>query len=144
MKTEISTYLTLRYPDQVGLKLCYVDADRAYFTSDMAKQWGDDWNDAPYEHNAGEPYDRDTTVFVVKIQADHLSRPCDECNNSPYSVEMINNRRIPWLRMSEWYTADYESPAGDPVALPGDTLLQFIANVRKAGGEVFLPVGSLV
>jgi hypothetical protein len=57
---------------------------------------------------------------------------------------MINNRRIPWLRMSEWYTADYESLAGDPVALPGDTLLQFIDNVRKAGGEVFLPVGSLL
>lgn len=38
--------------------LCYVDGPWAYFTTQpLAKQWGDDWNDAPYEHNAGEPYE---------------------------------------------------------------------------------------
>ena len=25
----------------------------AFFTPVFDKQWGDDWNDAPYEHNAG-------------------------------------------------------------------------------------------
>ena len=39
------------------LRLCYIDSKCAYFTSqEIDKQWGDDWNDAPYEHNAGEPY----------------------------------------------------------------------------------------
>ena len=33
-----------------------------YFTSDMAAQWGDDWDDRPYEHNAGKPYETHTTV----------------------------------------------------------------------------------
>ena len=38
--------------------LCYVDEPWAYFTTqDLDKQWGDDWNDAPYEHNAGTPYE---------------------------------------------------------------------------------------
>ena len=40
-----------------GLVLCYVYGPWAYFTSrPLSEQWGDDWNDAPYEHNAGEPY----------------------------------------------------------------------------------------
>lgn len=34
-------------------KLCYVDDGFAYFTTKpLTEQWGDDWNDAPYEHNA--------------------------------------------------------------------------------------------
>lgn len=37
-------------------KLCYVSHGRAYFVEDFENAWGDDWNDAPYEHNAGEPY----------------------------------------------------------------------------------------
>lgn len=38
-------------------RLCYVEGDWAYFTTQpLDKQWGDDWDDAPYEHNAGEPY----------------------------------------------------------------------------------------
>ena len=32
----------------------------AYFTPiSLDKQWGDDWNDTPFEHNAGIPYDND-------------------------------------------------------------------------------------
>jgi len=38
-------------------RLCYVDLPWVYFTTqDLDKQWGDDWDDAPYEHNAEEPY----------------------------------------------------------------------------------------
>ncbi len=37
--------------------LCYVDEPWAYFTpAALTDQWGDDWNDTPYEHNAEEPY----------------------------------------------------------------------------------------
>ena len=28
-----------------------------YTTNSLDKQWGDDWNDSPYEHNAGIPYE---------------------------------------------------------------------------------------
>ena len=38
-------------------KLCYVSNGVLYFTNkELSEQWGDDWNDHPYEHNAGEPY----------------------------------------------------------------------------------------
>jgi hypothetical protein len=43
-------------------KLCYVetcedDAVTCYFTTaPLNEQWGDDWNDTPFEHNAGTPY----------------------------------------------------------------------------------------
>jgi hypothetical protein len=41
-------------PDAV---LCYLEDGVAYFTTqDLATQWGDDWNDYPYQHNAGTPY----------------------------------------------------------------------------------------
>lgn len=39
-------------------KLCYISENIAYFTTlPLSEQWGDDWNDAPYEHNAGPPYE---------------------------------------------------------------------------------------
>jgi hypothetical protein len=39
-------------------RLCYVNGPFAYFTTkEVSEQWGDDWNDAPYEHNAGKPYE---------------------------------------------------------------------------------------
>jgi hypothetical protein len=41
-----------------ALVLCYVDGPWAYFTTQpLREQWGDDWSDAPYEHNAGPPYE---------------------------------------------------------------------------------------
>ena len=52
----------------LNYKLCYVDSDEyfdapmtLYFTEleDVTEQWGDDWDDAPYEHNAGTPYEND-------------------------------------------------------------------------------------
>ena len=37
--------------------LCYIEGPWAYFTTrPLADQCGDDWDDAPYEHNAGWPY----------------------------------------------------------------------------------------
>lgn len=37
-------------------RLCYVDGGVLYFTDDIKTQWGDDWNDAPADCNAGAPY----------------------------------------------------------------------------------------
>lgn len=55
-------------------RLCYLEAGVMYFTDDIHNVCGDDWDDVPYEHNAGEPYER-----------------------GEYSVEEINNGAIPWL-----------------------------------------------
>lgn len=84
-------------------RLCYVDGNKAYFTRiPMEKQWGDDWDDAPYEHNAGEPYvEHEHDVIAVYVETGNncseLRTPCYGFTNSPYSVKSINNREVPWI-----------------------------------------------
>ena len=38
-------------------RLCFKKGMILYFTDNFDKQWGDDWNDAPLDCNAGIPYD---------------------------------------------------------------------------------------
>lgn len=38
-------------------RLCYVHGNVMYFTDDIRTQWGDDWDDAPADDNAGPPYE---------------------------------------------------------------------------------------
>ena len=87
-------------------KLCYVKQEddylnliTLYFTNDMEKQWGDDWDDIPYEYNAGEPYEHETDVFsiIVNTNWEDIITPCTEYLNSPYSVKDINKGIIPWI-----------------------------------------------
>ena len=61
------------------LKLCYLENNIMYFTSDIDNQWGDDWDSRPYKCNA-VPH----------------TMPCSFYINSPYSAQDINNRIIPW------------------------------------------------
>jgi hypothetical protein len=80
----------------------------AYFTPlPLSKQWGDDWNDAPYECNAGAPYDHGDNADAVEILVvpfavsgawDIVKEPKDWGGiNSPWSIEDINKGIIPWL-----------------------------------------------
>lgn len=106
-------------------KLCYVERDddkydadeeithygyRLYFTpTRMTDQWGDDWDDAPYEHNAGTPCDdyyneknerKETTITVLQLWVkaeDWLLLPCDITYCSPWSVADINSGAVAWL-----------------------------------------------
>ena len=49
--------LQMKTTDIVPGVLCYVDGPWAWFTTQkLFDQWGDDWDDAPYECNAGDPY----------------------------------------------------------------------------------------
>jgi hypothetical protein len=75
-------------------KLVYVSREgEAYFVT-HDRPWGDDWNDAPYEHNAGPPYGE----FVrVQLPLWYVRLPCTGFVNSPYSVEQINAKGIPWV-----------------------------------------------
>ena len=63
--------------------------------------WGDDWDDSPYEHNAGEPYGE---YIKVVIQGEFMT-PNYGNINSRYSVESINKGAIPWLR--SFYNVNY-------------------------------------
>lgn len=95
-------------------RLCYIDHEShmMYFTDDMEHVWGDDWDDAPYEDNAGEPYRRTAkspehgTGLIRAVRYEDwgegasvhwLSEP-HETYGRCLSVEEINKKRqIPWL-----------------------------------------------
>lgn len=76
----------------------------AYFTpSNLFDQWGDDWDDKPYEHNSGIPYeDIKKGVEILRIpfylDPNYTKYPSSYgSGNSPFSVEMINKGAIPWI-----------------------------------------------
>lgn len=112
--------------------LCFVKDCWAYFTTKpLSEQWGDDWNDAPYEHNAGTPYgDSQNQITKLAWEAD-LDQPCDSYRNSPYSVEQINARAVDWLASPSYVK-------GPKIVIPaGTTLSQFKELVERAGGSIY-------
>lgn len=128
--------------EQLDAVLCYVEDNKAFFTTcPLDKQWGDDWNDAPYEHNAEEPYGWaehcDIEPYgIVKVCFDHhyFEQPRDGHLNSPFSVEAINRGDIAWLRPG------WNCPKGWKPIYAGTTLRDFIKMVTDAGAAVYLPV----
>ena len=122
-------------------RLCYVEDQCACFTDNFEEQWGDDWNDAPYEHNAGWPYaateDRDPRQGEGHITRVYFEGPFNEphfdYNNSPYTVEQINQGEVPWLKASFFTSHDISIMAGTSVR-------DFIAAVYAAGGLVYMEI----
>jgi len=129
------------------LRLCYVDGrDRfAWFTSiPLVDQWGDDWNDAPYEHNAGEPYSTHkegserVEHHLVKVAWDGpYETPAEQAGiNSMWSVERINGGSIAWLIPTKWGVT--EGADVKPIHT-GASLVDFVIALEKAGGYAYLP-----
>lgn len=119
--------------------LCYVDECFAWFTTRaLPEQWGDDWNDAPYECNAGRPVGplpgsgEQWKVFKVAVVSD-LETPCAAHFNSPWSVEQINAGEVPWLADPKW------SSRGARI-MAGTTFKDFVQQILAYGGHVFVPV----
>lgn len=111
--------------------LCYVEGRAAYFTTaPLQEQWGDDWNDAPYEHNAGTPYGKDGVTISVVYFESNLQTPDCEHVNSPWSVEDINACKVAWLR----------GPDRMPVVWAGATFEEFRTAIEERGGTVFVPL----
>jgi hypothetical protein len=121
-------------------KLCYIKDSFAYFTTQsLSEQWGDDWDDAPYEHNAGDPYyydehDRKEGLEpweIYKVAWDgNFFLPCDYVLNSRWSVRDINSGAIAWLQ-SEPYSKN-------PIAIPaGTTLDKFCELIDYGDGAVY-------
>ena len=141
----------MRQADYDEYKLCYVDGHKAWFTNNFEKQWGDDWNDAPYEHNAGLPYDHWSELiednedrFKRKYKSHEIKHkvlyfetadwdevlPCDNFSNSPYSVEAINKQAVAWIHTDKYNI------------LAGTTIEEFIDIIEKHGGTIYLPRGK--
>lgn len=138
-----------------NFKLCYIDNhNTAYFTTqELSLQTGDDWNDIPYEHNAGTPYaphiryyadghtekmpeywNEDGTpkweLYHLKFDCWNLETPAARHYNSPYSVDMINAGAVAWLS---------GKVDGNPIAIQaGASIEEFKQKVRQAGGFIYI------
>lgn len=70
-----------------------------FYLGKNGKQWGDDWDDAPYEHNAGRVYDEfieDHEDLAVPFDWE-VEQPGDRYNNSPYTKKDMVQRKVPCL-----------------------------------------------
>lgn len=122
-------------------RLCYVRSGWAWFTTaPLDQQWGDDWNDAPYEHNCGDPYAWHPSevhpmepyeLLKVAFEAD-MDEPDDGYSNSPYSVQAINRGDVAWLRPTRWGPVEGAMPIH-----AGVTLEEFKRLIWLNGGDVY-------
>ena len=64
---------------------------------DLDSWYGDDWNDTPYEHNAGQVYDEfvERTVDIVFPFDDLVLEPSDGTMNSDWCKDDMVGRRVP-------------------------------------------------
>lgn len=127
----------------MNARLCYIRVNIAYFTTrnPWKEQTGDDWDDAPYQYNAGPPYewhkglDKDKKrweiIRIAFLSAD-LMTPEEFYVNADYSVDEINNGVIPWLFSPAWVSEGVKIFAGETISC-------VIKKLEKAGAEVFLP-----
>lgn len=116
--------------------LCFVKEPWAYFTTQsLKKQWGDDWNDAPYEHNAGEPYlphGDEKSWEIIKVAWDgDFDTPDSYVANTNWSVEDINNKCVPWLASASFMDRRICIWAGTRLPV-------FKKLIKKGGGDVYL------
>lgn len=73
---------------------------RFYLGEDSLTDWyGDDWDDCPYEHNAGEVYERFVAGHAdIAFSFDKLVlEPCDGAWNSDYTKEDMIKRLVPCI-----------------------------------------------
>lgn len=113
--------------------LCYIEDNFAYFTNNLKDQWGDDWDDKPYEHNAGPPYENDEFKITKLAFQSELETPAERSGlNSLYSVQDINAKKTPWL------SGETYNPIKSIEIYAGTTVEEFIDVILNSGGEIYL------
>lgn len=70
-----------------------------FFIGGSTEYWGDDWNDMPYDCNAGKVYDEYVTGYRdVYFPYDWMVlEPCDGETNCDYSKEDMKKRKVPCI-----------------------------------------------
>ena len=70
-----------------------------FFLGHNGDQWGDDWNDYPYEYNAGEVSDQYVSAIVdVAFPFQYyVIEPADGCDDSHYCKKDFIDRYAPCL-----------------------------------------------
>lgn len=140
-------------------RLCYIKnvndttIIKLYFTElqDVTKQWGDDWDDIPYEHNAEPPYENDYDSSQIKLVKGieiypkidiykmflvsksclvNIYTPCANTLNSCYSVKNINDKVVPWLTIVKDKEKEF--------VYAGTTVSDFIKIIQKYKDDIDL------
>ena len=90
---------------------CFGNVVRFYYTDNLGLEhwWGDDWNDCPYEHNAGEVYPEYCDgYFEIAFPSSYVvDEPCVGHLNSPYSKEDMEDRRVPMIAARRFEKDDW-------------------------------------
>lgn len=81
-----------------------------FYLGENGKQWGDDWDDAPYEHNAERVYDEFVKgycdiVFDFDCEVDELNESL-EVANTIYCKDDMRKRAIYYMKIKK--IGDYE------------------------------------
>ena len=75
-------------------KLCYIENNLMYFTDNIEQVHGDDWNDAPYEHNATPPFNEYVREIIAYEPTWEITQACDRAS---YCILDVNRGAVPWL-----------------------------------------------
>ena len=95
---------------------------RLFLGTPDVQAWGDDWNDTPYEHNAGTVYEEYVTATLdVAFDFDaYVSEPRDGHLNSPWCKQDMQLHAVPCIatllldngRRDDWrYEDDFQQVA---------------------------------
>lgn len=93
---------------------CFGNIIKLYLGETVNGIYGDDWNDIPYEHNAGTVYDKfyTDTVEIAFPLSTSVYEPCYGYSNSPYCKKDFLFRKVPFLLFGQldesWEYHDYE------------------------------------
>lgn len=111
---------------------------RFYLGKDDLEDWhGDDWNDVPYEHNAGRVYDEFISGHIdIAFPFDAVVlEPCNGVMNSPWSKDDMKARRVPCIiivpeevHKDSWELEDFAhwvAAEGTRRIYFGDTIYQY-------------------
>ena len=125
---------------------------RFYLGNDSLKEWyGDDWDDIPYEHNAGEVYNQFVAGYVdIAFPFDCLVlEPKDDWHNegnSEWSKEDMKNELVPCIIVVPETLTDYDDTFEHYVGMKevyriyfgdAESSLYKIVNAIKIGSKNF-------
>ena len=91
-----------------------------FYLGKNGEQWGDDWDDAPYEYNAGRVYDefvKSVEDYSVPFDWD-VSEPSDKFQNSPYTKQDMVCRKVACLTLKKTDGSEINILFGDSVPKP--------------------------
>lgn len=93
---------------------CFGNIVKLYLGETVNGIYGDDWNDIPYEHNAGTVYDKfyTDTVEIAFPLSTQVYEPCFGYDNSPYCKKDFLFRKVPFLLFGQleesWRYHDFD------------------------------------